>query len=455
MSIMAILEVALGMIFAWLVLSVAVMYIQEWMVGRMAWRSEMLESYISNLVADPSLARQFYDHPLIQGLHSGSDGQSKPAYIPAAQFSMALLDIITNMPKESSLVQKVLYDLDKEIDRLGWGKKKSARLQLNQTLVLARKAVSSQGDAASITVMLDAVKRGIRTLYDDHPALRRAIRARIHEYLAQKEQIDGILAGMRAKNDGNPDETPEGQLKEGMAAMSIVQPEFKQAIEALTNGVDAASSQGEGFLDGVRKNLEDWFNNAMDRLTGWYKRRAQTLAFMIALAVGVMLNIDSLQIATQLWRDPAVREALTAQASAFANANPDPSVVATPDAQKMAAIALQISQLNVPLGWIGTAMPMDASGMVIIGDAAEKVCNFSAQSDAELFGIRWGSECHPIINTPLFNDPTGWLLKLIGLFITGAAAAQGAPFWFDILKKVVNVRANGINSDEAALKAGN
>ena len=43
------------------------------------------------------------------------------------------------------------------------------------------------------------------------------------------------------------------------------------------------------------------------------------------------------------------------------------------------------------------------------------------------------------------GDYSGWLFKLGGLLATGLAAAQGAPFWFDILKKIVNIRTSGVN----------
>jgi hypothetical protein len=42
-----------------------------------------------------------------------------------------------------------------------------------------------------------------------------------------------------------------------------------------------------------------------------------------------------------------------------------------------------------------------------------------------------------------------WLLKLIGLLLTAVAASLGAPFWFDILNKFMNVRAVGASPDEA------
>ncbi|MEU7908022.1 hypothetical protein [Actinoplanes sp. NPDC049118] len=36
-----------------------------------------------------------------------------------------------------------------------------------------------------------------------------------------------------------------------------------------------------------------------------------------------------------------------------------------------------------------------------------------------------------------------WLLKLLGLALTAAAAAIGAPFWFDLLNRLVNLRSTG------------
>jgi hypothetical protein len=40
------------------------------------------------------------------------------------------------------------------------------------------------------------------------------------------------------------------------------------------------------------------------------------------------------------------------------------------------------------------------------------------------------------------------LLKLIGWLITAGATVLGAPFWFDTLKKLVNIRGTGVNPAE-------
>jgi hypothetical protein len=52
--------------------------------------------------------------------------------------------------------------------------------------------------------------------------------------------------------------------------------------------------------------------------------------------------------------------------------------------------------------------------------------------------------------TRLGNPPQGWgfVTKAVGVLITALAAMQGAPFWFEILKKIVNVRSTGIKPEE-------
>ena len=451
MSIVAILEVAIGMIFAWLGMSLAGMYIQEWIVSKLGWRSDMLQTHIGNLLSDPAMARQFYDHPLIQGLHSGVDGKNRPAYIPSKEFSFALLDIIRNAPKEAALIQPILYELQTDINKIGGNKRAQAQKQLDLALDLTHKAVASDGGPEITNAMLDEVKKHIRKLSTDYPALQPKIEAKFLAFAAQKKQIDSILAALQAQNAGQPADAHVDEFRAGLAVMSVTHPDLKQAIEAMITDIKEFSQKTEDAMLSVGKNVEDWFNNSMDRLSGWYKRRAQTLAFIIGLTLAILLNVDSMQIVTQLWRDPSVRDALSAQANALVTQNPTGAPV--PDTGQLLALNEQIRQVNIPVGWIGTVQPTNANGAVLIGDGTEKLCSLAPQSSVELFGFTVANQCYPIINAPQFNDMTGWLLKLLGLLITGVAAAQGAPFWFDILKNLVNVRSNGVNSDAAGIKA--
>ena len=141
MSLETIIQVGVGLILAWLLLSMIVMYVQEWIVSRISLRSKMLESTVYNMLTDPAIADQFYDHPLIQGLFSGENGEHKPSYIPSQQFVLALFDIVMNAGKESSLLQQEIYKLRSQIDLLKKDDKTRADAQYQLALLAVRKAL--------------------------------------------------------------------------------------------------------------------------------------------------------------------------------------------------------------------------------------------------------------------------------------------------------------------------
>src|SRR4051812_1049760 len=66
-------------------------------------------------------------------------------------------------------------------------------------------------------------------------------------------------------------------------------------IEALDDGQVKQLLRGiyvraDGKIDEVHKAVASWFDAAMDRLSGGYKRRAQLWTFALALAVAGLLN---------------------------------------------------------------------------------------------------------------------------------------------------------------------
>lgn len=46
-------------------------------------------------------------------------------------------------------------------------------------------------------------------------------------------------------------------------------------------------------------------------------------------------------------------------------------------------------------------------------------------------------------NGEQIKTQNGWLQAIFGWLMTGVAVAMGAPFWFDILGKLINVRNAG------------
>ena len=193
-------------------------------------------------------------------------------------------------------------------------------------------------------------------------------------------------------------QVPEGkELKKQMRRIeeSIDAIPSKPVQEALTALLHNAQGESVAF----RRNVEQWFDDQMERVSGWYRRRIQIVLWVLAFAVAFTLNADALQIAKRLWVEPSTRAALVNQAQAGST---------TPDQQTDAAKELE--DLAVPLGWHLESSRDDPQGF------------------------------------PIYNDwEMIWALvsKLIGLTLTAVAISFGAPFWFDLLSKIARLRNSG------------
>src|ERR671914_748717 len=111
----SILEVAIGLVFVYLLLSLVCTTANELIAALTTWRAINLEQGIRNLLNDPSgnaLAKVFYEHPLIKGLYR--DEKRKPSYIPSRTFALTLMDIALPAdhprPKTMGEIRQALAD---------------------------------------------------------------------------------------------------------------------------------------------------------------------------------------------------------------------------------------------------------------------------------------------------------------------------------------------------------
>jgi hypothetical protein len=165
-------------------------------------------------------------------------------------------------------------------------------------------------------------------------------------------------------------------------------------------------------VDRFRGVLERSFDEVMDRATGWYKRRVQLILFVLAIVLAAVLNADSFAVAQRLWKDPALRGAVVAQASKVVQAGSAQCAktdATTTKADAAAKCVDEVKQFGLPLGWSHATSPHN-----------------------------------------VFWEGAG---KVIGLLVTGFALSLGAPFWFDLLGKVSNVRGSGPPSSAGAAKS--
>src|SRR5512143_3136924 len=150
MYLQEIFEVVLGLVFIWLILSTATMQLGEWIANAFRWRAADLERGIRRMLGDDDLTRLFYDHPLIRSLsEAGTDGDTRPSYIPANKFSTVLLSIIQDAETEAALLLRGLYTLFPRLTAVkSVAIRKQAHADLERLVELARLSMSSTGDGA-------------------------------------------------------------------------------------------------------------------------------------------------------------------------------------------------------------------------------------------------------------------------------------------------------------------
>lgn len=174
--------------------------------------------------------------------------------------------------------------------------------------------------------------------------------------------------------------------------------ELKQVLKQLLN--DAGYE-----LDAFKEKMQGWYNDVMDRAAGWYKRNIQILVTFVGLVVAVIFNADTISVYQRLESNPEELKEIVTMAEAYANKN-------ELDIQTGGSVQQQWDQVNS-----------------LIQDELQ-------QANAPL-GLGW----HP---EDLKNmTPSDWVIKILGWIVTALAVSLGAPFWFDLLKKLVNIKASG------------
>jgi len=214
--------------------------------------------------------------------------------------------------------------------------------------------------------------------------------------------------------------------------------------QALVAGLHAASEAKKPYARAVaavladtspqhqtdQSKIEDWFNDGMDRISGWYKRKTTAWIMALAVIVTVALNADTIRISRTLWDNQAVRTAVVEQAKG----------------------RVQAEQSNEPVPLVeytDPEKPNEGKAVRPMPDSA------LSPAEREVLGKLTGwTEAKREWKTIEANNDSKWplvyllLRTLIGLLLTIVAVSQGAPFWFDVLNRFMNVRSSGRAPDE-------
>lgn len=365
-----ILDVAIGLMFVYLLLALLATAINEYISAVLNRRGKELARGIGRLLDDlesdealkhaftgvkpaaaagmRSLTEQFYRHPLIRPLatrrgrvfeliHRGAP--RLPSYIPARTFAMALLDV------------------------LGYRE---------QSATDPAPAAGSREEA--LVAIMKLLKR---------------------ESPLEVAELRGMLEGAKLP-------------------------------EEAVNRILAATTGAQSRLQHLHNGVEVWFNNAMDRVSGAYKRNVQGWLLGIGVFLAVSMNADTIQMWRQLAASDELAKAFAQRAAATLPAldsvvNGPPAASVDEARGRYLAARARLDSMELKLGW--TRQEAMRIGLL--------------DADSTFRGIAPESP---------FN-PSMWQ-KLLGLFATALAISLGAPFWFDVLNKVISVRSAGRSPEE-------
>jgi hypothetical protein len=396
----SILDVAMGMIFVYLFLSLICSALNESIASLINKRGNVLFEGIKNLLNDPKftgLAQQLYTHGLVDGISQDAANPEKPnrlpSYMPSNNFALALLDILGSQGLKESW-SDVVKQKQKELE--------AATAQADQQKIIdaetaLRKAKEALGKAAEVAKLHAAATKAAERVTGPKDFVNlQAASMKLQQALALGRSLAAVYPDPIGNIQSAVEKLPDGHTK---MSLFVLLDKTKREAALASNQISAVQHQAER----LQANVEQWFNDAMDRVGGWYKRWSQKILLVIAVALVFAANADSLMLAKRLMRDNALRASiLNAAENIIQNNAADP----TDDMRARENLLKDAEKLNLPLGWV------------------------SAETD-------------PYKTDQVPGDIRGWLLKLIGLLISVFAVSMGAPFWFDTLSKFINLRGAG------------
>lgn len=397
-----VLEVLIGMIFVFSLLSILVTQINTVISQTLKLRAKHLRDGIGAMIDDEEIRARVITHPLIRlaennpvlpGQNLSEEQVNKIVngavnavnYINPDTFVDVLLSVIS-VDADKALFGALLNI----VDGMPAGEdRRRLRLQINEI-------IDSGKGISELKTMIAALDSSYKIALEE--AIEE-IENEIRELGLKPETNVALVAGIRQINN----------------------PYFKEAMLTVLS-----TSQDLGQ---AKEKLKQWFNDGMDRVSDTFSRNLRWISLTVGLLIAVVLNVDALYIARTLWNDPALRAGVVAAAAAADIEAMQTSVTEADDAAAAEDVDLEtiseaaeaaretltlILDLRLPLGWNGDDLsgnPDDPR----VGDA-RYFWNYNPANYEHWLGLVF--------------------LKLVGLLGTAIATAQGAPFWFGLLRQL-------------------
>ena len=458
----SVLDVAIGLIFVYLLMGLMCTMVNEWLAQAFNTRADTLKEGVRRLLHAPpdgtylvrsadinvaALAKRLAkaNDKLTQAVgpfdpeqqSSLDQFQKALADNPAAQVPNGLAAALAN--KLSALLSQP--GLDQKIDLSSVTPETRAEIAKQpkgNDLLRINRALLSEAYPDEITSLSDA--------FYSHPLIKSLARPGSHPAYVPPKTFALTLLDIFAKGQAAAGATEQTLAQIRASINNLPDSDVKKSLQALL-------MHGGDSVENIEAKLEGWFNDSMDRVSGWYKNKVQIWTIVVASLITIFANADTIQIAQKLMINPALR-AKIAQEAKTVSASVDQTAPALTEREK--------ADLGSFTGWTDDFRVfhrLDAcANQALRGHGlSEEQCR--AQSDEKAkanpnpsFAAEWFNDAFPgtrLVSAVAF--PWLWAVvpsHLVGWIMTAIAASLGAPFWFDTLNRFMNVRAAGTSPAE-------
>jgi hypothetical protein len=263
---------------------------------------------------------------------------------------------------------------------------------------------------------LDDDSQNISVIFYKHPLIKYLSKknGKLPSYLGSDKFAKTVLDIIRTKGELN-DLGKSSTLDHGY--------KISDAIDNLANLGDETKALLKSFakeanedINDFGKRLEAWYNEIAERGSGWFNRKIKLITFIISFLVAVCLNANSISIYQQLSKNSDLRTQIAEGASQYLKDHESPNL--SSDSYNSAKSALKDFYTN------------------------------DLKANTNMLQIGWNKSAWNY----LISNCCNFFISLLGWLITSFAIALGAPFWFDLLNKLVALRGAGKQKENDYIK---
>ncbi len=265
-----------------------------------------------------------------------------------------------------------------------------------------------------------------------------------NEKLIEKVYKNPLVETLSQGKNGRPSYIPKSivsQVVESLVIAKSTTESISNAIEKMPDKVynvypnrvkalfEEFDKRANGDIEKFKDNLEEHFDRVMERSTGWYKRKVQLITLIISTVLVVGGNVDTIEIAKTLSTNPEARAQMVAAPTDLAQSGPP---IQLPDKNPSSAL--------------------DDTGSSSEKNDDSLKTTYQTVSDANqaylsiLEALRTTETASVQIGWNVSNRPDNfleWISKFFGLLVSAFAVSLGAPFWFNVLQKLAQLRSTG------------